>query len=147
MKRIELTKKLKILAISIGIVYLWFGMLKFFPGVSPAENLAQDTIHNLTLGLISPEVSIILLAIWEITIGFLFIFSMINRWLIILTLVHMVMTFTPLLFFPDLSFNNYPFSLTLVGQYIMKNLIIISALIVIYPQKRSAPLTEKNKAN
>ena len=143
MKRIELTKKLKILAISIGIVYLWFGMLKFFPGVSPAEGLAQDTIHNLTFGLISPEISIILLAIWEITIGFLFIFSFINRYLIILTFVHMVFTFTPLLLFPDLSFNSNPFSLTLVGQYIMKNLIIISALIVIYPPKNKIPATEK----
>ena len=143
MKKIELTKKLRMLAISIGIVYLWFGILKFFPGVSPAEGLAQDTIHNLTFGLISPQVSIILLAIWEITIGLFFIFSLINRYLIIFTLVHMVLTFTPLLFFPDLSFNSYPFSLTLVGQYIMKNLIIISALIVIYPQNKQMTISKK----
>ena len=139
----ELAKRMKILAISIGIVYLWFGMLKFFPGLSPAESLAIDTIHNLTFGLIQPKVSIVMLAVWEITIGLLFIFAPLNRIVISLTLVHMVLTFTPLLFFPDLSFNNYPFSLTLVGQYIMKNLIIISALIVIYPPKNKIPATEK----
>ena len=54
----------------------------------------------------------------------------------------MVLTFTPLVFFPDLSFNDYPFSLTLIGQYIMKNLIIISALIVICPPKSNIPVTE-----
>ncbi len=143
MRRNELAKRMKILAISIGIIYLWFGMLKFFPGISPAETLAVDTIHNLTLGLISPKVSIILLAIWEITIGLLFIFAPLYRTVIMLTLVHMVFTFTPLLFFPDLSFNGYPFSLTLVGQYIMKNLVIISALIVIYPKKNRIPVTVK----
>jgi uncharacterized membrane protein YkgB len=142
MKKNELTKKMKVLAISIGIVYLWFGMLKFFPGVSPAESLAQDTIHSLTLGLISPKLSITLLAIWEVALGLLFIFATINRAIIFFTAVHMVLTFTPLIFFPDLSFNDYPFSLTLIGQYIMKNLIIISALIVICPPKSNIPVTE-----
>ena len=144
MTKEEMAKRIRILAISIGIVYLWFGMLKFFPGLSPAESLAVDTINNLTFGLIKPSVSIILLAIWEISIGLLFIFAPLKRIVIVFTLVHMVLTFTPLLFFPDLSFNNYPFSLTLVGQYIMKNLIIISALIVIYPPKNKVPVTEKN---
>ena len=142
MTKEEMAKKMRILAISIGVVYLWFGMLKFFPGLSPAEGLATDTIHNLTFGLIEPHVSIIMLAIWEITIGLLFIFAPLKRVVIILTLVHMVLTFTPLLFFPDLSFNSYPFSLTLVGQYIIKNLIIISALIVICPPKNKIPIIE-----
>ena len=142
MTKEEMAKRMKILAISIGVVYLWFGMLKFFPGLSPAESLAVDTIHNLTFGLIEPHVSIIMLAIWEITIGLLFIFAPLKRIVIIFTLVHMVLTFTPLLFFPDLSFNSYPFSLTLVGQYIMKNLIIISALIVICPPKNKIPISE-----
>lgn len=139
----ELTKKMKILAISIGVVYLWFGMLKFFPELSSAEGLAIDTISNLTFGLLSPKISIVLLAIWEITIGLLFIFGPRNRVVIMLAVVHMILTFTPLLLFPDLSFNSVPFSLTLVGQYIMKNLIIISALIVIYPPKNNVAFPEK----
>lgn len=139
-------KKMKILAISIGIIYLWFGILKFFPGLSPAESLAQDTIHDLTFGLISRQLSIVLLAIWEITLGLLFIFSSINRKVIILTIIHMVFTFTPLLLFPELSFNAYPFSLTLIGQYIMKNLIIISALIVICPPRKEALVKQKNRS-
>lgn len=143
MKNYELSKKLNILAISIGIVYLWFGILKFFPELSPAENLAKDTIHHLTFGLISPDVSIIMLAIWEISIGLLFIFAPLRRIVIIFTIIHMVFTFAPLLMFPELSFNEYPFSLTLIGQYIMKNIIIISALFVMYPSKTSVLVGEK----
>jgi uncharacterized membrane protein YkgB len=135
MEKAELEKKMKVLAISIGIIYFWFGMLKFFPGVSPAENLATETMFNLTFGLIPANVSIILLAIWEIVIGLLFILGPRNRAVILLTLVHMICTFSPLLLFPEQSFNSYPFSLTLVGQYIMKNIIIVSALFVIYPGK------------
>ncbi len=142
MRRNELAKRMKFLAISIGVVYLWFGMLKFFPGLSPAENLAVDTIHYLTFGLIGPKISIIMLAVWEIAIGFLFIFAPLKRIVILITLIHMFFTFTPLLFFPDISFNGFPFSLTLVGQYIMKNLIIIGALIVIYPVKKKIPAVE-----
>jgi uncharacterized membrane protein YkgB len=135
MEKSGLPKKMKVLAISIGIVYFWFGILKFFPGVSPAEHLASETIFYLTFGLIPANVSIILLAVWEIIIGFLFIFGPLNRVVILLTLVHMVFTFSPLILFPELSFNSYPFSLTLVGQYIIKNIIIVSALLVIYPEK------------
>ena len=34
--------------ISLGIVFLWFGVIKFFPGISPMETLATKTIYVLT---------------------------------------------------------------------------------------------------
>ena len=60
-----------LLALSIGLTYLWFGLLKFFPGLSPAEDLAQNTIDTLSFGLIPAELSLIFLAIWETAIGLL----------------------------------------------------------------------------
>jgi uncharacterized membrane protein YphA (DoxX/SURF4 family) len=33
-----------LLRVSLGIVFLWFGILKFFPSASPAEELASRTI-------------------------------------------------------------------------------------------------------
>lgn len=125
--------KKRLLAISIGICYLWFGVLKFFPGLSPADSLAKETITVLTFGYLSASTSIVILAIWEVALGLALIFQLYIRQVVLLTLVHMLCTFTPLLFFPDLSFNEAPFSLTLVGQYIMKNLVIISALLMLYP--------------
>ena len=134
--------KEKLLAISIGICYLWFGTLKFFPGLSPADALAKDTIHSLTFGLIPSDISILLLAIWEVTIGVCLIFNLQIRRIIILTLIHMILTFTPLVFLPEVSFNHAPFTLTLIGQYIMKNLVIIVALLMLYPQSPKAEMSK-----
>ena len=121
-----------LLAISIGLVYIWFGVLKFFPGLSPADELATKTINSLTLGLISQEVSIILLAIWETVVGLLLVFNLFRSKAIQAALVHMVCTFTPLFLFPELSFHHSPFGFSLVGQYIFKNIVIVSALVVLY---------------
>ncbi|MFD2099232.1 hypothetical protein [Flagellimonas iocasae] len=127
------TARNSLLAIAIGLVYLWFGALKFFPDLSPAEGLAKSTIHTLTFGLIPDEVSIILLALWETWIGVFLIFNVARKTVTLLALVHIIFTFTPLLFFPDQVFSGgLPF-LTLLGQYIMKNLIIIAALLVLLP--------------
>lgn len=110
----------KLLPISLGIVYLWFGALKFFPGLSPAEDLAIHTINGLTFELIPSHISILLLATWEVSIGIAFILGYRKRLVIIAAMIHMVCTFTPLLLFPELSFNHHLFSLSLVGQYIIK---------------------------
>jgi uncharacterized membrane protein YphA (DoxX/SURF4 family) len=128
---ISFERSLIMLRISIGIIYLWFGGLKFFPGLSPAEDLAKLTIFKLTFGVIQPEVSLVLLAIWETFIGVVLISGVIQRIVIPLVLLHMVLTFSPFLLLPDLSFSSEPFVLTLVGQYIIKNLIIISSILVI----------------
>jgi uncharacterized membrane protein YphA (DoxX/SURF4 family) len=106
-------------------------MLKFFHGVSPAEDLAKDTIALLTFGLIPPDLSLLLLAIWEVAIGALLITGLFARPVFWLALVHMVCTFTPLVLLPDASFTRAPVALTLVGQYIIKNIVIVSALFVV----------------
>lgn len=120
------------LAISIGIVYLWFGVLKFFPELSPAEVLAQNTISLLTFNLIPPKLSIILLAIWESLIGLFLVLNIYKQFVITIALIHMAFTFTPLFLFPNLGFIHAPFQFTLLGQYIFKNIIIIGALITLY---------------
>lgn len=123
--------------VCIGIVYLWFGMLKFFPGLSPAETIALDTISELSLGLIMPNISIVLLAIWETAIGFLLIVGLFNRVALNLAIVHMVLTFTPFLFFPELTFTKAPFGLTLLGQYIVKNIVFLAIMIFMLARERS----------
>lgn len=125
-----------ILRISIGIIYLWFGVLKFFPGVSPAEELAKETIHLLTFRLIKPDLSLLLLAIWETAIGILLIGGFYTKLVIRIVLLHMICTFSPLFLLPRLSFTSAPFALTLVGQYIIKNIVIVSALFVIDASSR-----------
>ena len=139
--------KNRYLQISIGLVYLWFGALKFFPNVSPAEELATNTINELTHFLIPSNIAIILLALWETAVGICFLLNFQKRWSIRIATVHMFLTFTPLYFFPELIFNDNIFSLTLVGQYIIKNLIILGALGVLWLETipTSVPNKEKEK--
>ena len=135
-------KNNRYLKIAIGIVYLWFGVLKFFPNVSPAEELAVNTINQLTDFLVPSNISIVLLALWETIVGIFLIFGLQKKNTIRVAVVHMLLTFTPLYFFPDLIFNDSIFSLTLLGQYIIKNLIILGALGILWLE-----LKEKNPAN
>src|SRR4029078_11661435 len=55
--------------ISVGIVFFWFGVVKFFPTLSPAEDLAARTIAALSFGIVKPAVSVRALAAWECVIG------------------------------------------------------------------------------
>lgn len=132
---IQKIKQSSFLKISIGIVYVWFGALKFFPELSPAEGLATDTITKLTFGIIPADISIILLALLEVGIGACFLLNIHPKKMAVVALSHLACTFLPLFFFNDISFNGYPLFLTLVGQYIIKNLIIIAALFSIMKEK------------
>lgn len=120
-----------LLRISLGIVFFWFGFLKFFPGTSPAEMLATKTITILTFGLIKPSVSIYMLASLETLIGLGLITRSYLRFILLLLFGQMLGTVTPLFFFPSETFTVFPFVPTLEGQYIIKNIILISAGIVI----------------
>ena len=119
------------LRVSLGIVFLWFGVLKFFPGVSPATGIATATIERLTFGFIQPEISIIILAIWETLIGLGLITGLFLRLTLFLLFTQMLGTMTPLILFPAETFVIFPLVPTLEGQYIIKNLVLISAGLVI----------------
>lgn len=120
-----------LLRISLGLVFLWFGVLKFIPGLSPAQDLAGRTIAMLTFGMIPSSTALFLLAAWEVLIGLGLITGLFMRVTLLLLFGQMLGTMTPMLFFPDEVFAVFPFAPTLEGQYIIKNLVLISAGIVI----------------
>lgn len=130
----KLSKTHSAIAISLGLVYLLFGGLKFIPGASPAESLAIDAIGQLSFGNIPASWAIIMLAIWETGLGILFLIRRPLKLAIILGLIHMALTFTPLYFFPELCFTEQH-TPTLLTQYILKNLVFIAAMIGIYPRR------------
>jgi len=120
-----------ILRVALGVVFLWFGVLKFFPGVSPAETLAARTIEQLTFGAIRPNVSLPVLAAWESLIGVGLILNVWMRGILLLLAIQMLGTFTPLVLFPTETFSVWPFVPTLEGQYIIKNIVLIGAAMVV----------------
>jgi uncharacterized membrane protein YphA (DoxX/SURF4 family) len=120
-----------LLRISLGVVFFWFGFLKFFPGLSPAQTLAGNTIAQLSFGWLSPETAVLLLAVWECLIGIGLLFGLFLRATLFLLWLQMLGTITPLFLFPELCFVSVPFVPTLEGQYIIKNMVLISAGLVI----------------
>ncbi|HNV51981.1 MAG TPA: DoxX family membrane protein [Tenuifilaceae bacterium] len=119
------------LRISIGIIFLWFGALKYFEGMSPAEDLAIKTISTLSFNLIPTKIIIYGLATWEVLIGIGLLFNLFMRETLLLLYLQMLGTFSPIFLFPGEVFHIFPISLTLEGQYIVKNIVIISAGIVL----------------
>ena len=122
---------LPFLRIGMGIVFLWFGVLKFFPGLSPATDLAVRTIGVLTFGLIPGNISVLLLATLETVIGIGFLTGRYMRLTLGLLVFQMAGTLTPLVLFPGEAFVHFPYAPTLEGQYIIKNLVLIGAGLVI----------------
>lgn len=130
-----------LLRMSIALIFIWFGALKFIPGASPAESLAYRTIDVLTFGLFSEQTILIGLALWEVAIGVGLLVKKFLREVLLLMYIQMLGTLTPVFIFPDEVFYILPYSLTLEGQYIFKNLVVISAGIVLGATVRGGRIT------
>jgi uncharacterized membrane protein YkgB len=126
--------------LALGVVFLWFGALKFVPGWSPAADLATRTISRLSFGVIGPAISLPLLAAWESLIGLGLLSGRLLRVTLLLLFVQMPGTMMPLILFPAETFRIFPYAPTLEGQYIIKNLVLISAAIVIGATVRGGQL-------
>lgn len=136
---------LMLLRLSVGIVFLWFGGLKFFPGLSPAEGIASRTISMLSFGLIVPRTAVLILAVWESLIGVGLILNLFMRGTLFLLYLQMLGTLTPLFLLPGEVFIRAPYAPTLEGQYIIKNLVLISAGIVLGATVRGGELIPDSK--
>ncbi len=118
------------LRISLGIIFIWFGILKPL-GLSSAEPLIIATVRWLPL--FDGELWVIIIGWWEVAIGVTFLLPKTIRIAIALLALQMVGTFMPLILLPEVTFQagHLPYGPTMEGQYIIKNLVIISAALVI----------------
>ena len=116
--------------LSFGVIFIWFGILKPL-GISAAAPLVEATVPWLPFFEVETWVAII--GWWEVAIGVAFLFRKTIRVAIALLFLQMVGTFMPLVLLPDVAFQagRLPFAPTLEGQYIIKNLMIISAALVV----------------
>lgn len=117
---------LLIMRLGLGVVFLWFGALKLVPGLSPAEELVRHTIY-----FVDPDFFLPILALWEVAIGIGLIFGRYMRVTLLLLFLQMPGTALPLLILPDVVWTQFPYGLTLEGQYIIKNLALIGSAIVL----------------
>ncbi|SMB83539.1 DoxX family protein [Hymenobacter roseosalivarius DSM 11622] len=129
-----------LLRISIGVIFLWFGVLKYFPGLSPIEDLSVRTARVLTFHLLPDRVLAVGLASLEVLIG---IGLLSGKWLqavLVLLLLQLIGAISPVFFFPRDVFNLVPFVPTLAGQYIIKDIVLISAGLVLGGTARGGQL-------
>jgi uncharacterized membrane protein YphA (DoxX/SURF4 family) len=133
--------------VALGIVFLWFGALKLFPGMSPAETLAGRTIERLTGGAVGPSVSLPILAVWECLIGLGLLTGRALRVTLLLLFLQMPGTMLPLALFPEETFTHFPYAPTLEGQYIIKNLVLIAGALVIGATVRGGRLSSEPPAS
>ena len=115
--------------IPIFIIFFWFGFLKIID-LSPAQQLVKDTVYWMPF--LSAESWTYVIGVWEVLIAICFLFKRTTLIAMILLFLQMSGTFLPLVILPEITFqNSNPFLPTLEGQYIIKNIIIITAALMI----------------
>lgn len=129
----------RLLRYSLSLVFIWFGALKTL-GTSPANDLVSRTIYWLP-----PETFLPVLGWWEVAIGVCLLFRPLLRLGLLLLFLQMPGTFLPFVIVPERCFERFPFELTVEGQYIVKNLVLLGAALVIggtihpAPGRKAAP--------
>jgi uncharacterized membrane protein YkgB len=119
-----------LLRISLGFIFIWFGILKPL-GVSSAEGLANQLVEVGAWWIPGNEYFYNLIAIIEILIGVFFLFNRTLRLAILLLFIQMPLTILPLFLLPEVTWQIFLIAPTIEGQYIIKNVVLISAAIVI----------------
>ena len=120
-----------VLRVAVAIVFVWFGALKVFD-VSPAADLVSRTVY-----FFPPETFVPILGVWEVVIGICLLYRPLIRVGIFLLFLQLPGTFLPVILLPEVVFRTFPYALTVEGQYIAKNLVIIGAALVIGGTVRS----------
>jgi uncharacterized membrane protein YphA (DoxX/SURF4 family) len=120
-----------ILRVSLGAVLFVFGMLKYLPGVSPAQSLVEATTDVLTFGLVPGSVALVLVATLECIIGLCLMSGRAVRGAVYLLGVQLVGILSPLVLLPGRLFDGPHGAPTLEGQYVLKDVVLVGVALVI----------------
>lgn len=115
----------RVLRYALAVVFIWFGALKPL-GLSPAETLVKNTVYFLP-----PDVFFPVLGWWEVAIGVGLLYRPLNRLALLLLFLQIPGTMLPLVLLPEVCFTQAPIGLTMEGQYIIKNIVLIGAALVV----------------
>ncbi len=133
--------------LALGLVYFHFGILKFFPDLSPAELLASQTMMRISW--LDAHQALFYLAVFECLLGLMLLFNVGMRFASVLFLLHMAGTFAPLFLLPELTFKIAPLAPTMEGQYILKNIVFVAAGLAVFVPvlfNRTAPHSAAEQA-
>ena len=126
MIRFMTVRGVSLLRVCLGIIFCWFGVLKVL-GQSPVAALVAHTVY-----WVSPAFFIPFLGLWEIAIGIGLVCKLALRLTLLLFWLQMAGTFLVLVIRPDTAFlHSNPLLLTLEGEFVIKNLALIAAGVVV----------------
>jgi putative oxidoreductase len=115
-----------LLRISLAVVFVWFGALKV-AGVSAVGGLVAATVPFLDSAWFVPVLGIV-----EILVGVAFATGRLLRVVLPVFAAHMAGTFLVLITLPDVAFQGAnPLVLTAVGEFVVKNLVLLTAGLVV----------------
>lgn len=115
-----------LLRVSLGIVFVWFGALKVF-AVSPVADLVADTVY-----WVDPDWFVTVLGVAEMVIGVLLIGNRLLRAVLLVFVAQMIGTALVFVVLPEIAFQNgNPLKLTVEGEFVVKNLVLLTAGLVI----------------
>ena len=120
-----------LLRLSLGLVFFGFGVLKFFPGLSPAAGLAGETFSELTLGLVPQAIGVYVVATMETLIGLSLLTGRLLRLGLALLGLAMVGILSPLFLLPEELFRGALYAPTLTGQYVLKDVVLLAAALAV----------------
>jgi len=114
------------LRLALAITFIWFGALKVWQ-VSPVAELVAQTVYWVPAWFFVP-----FLGVWEIAVGLGLLFRLALRLTLLFFFMQMAGTFLVLIIHPGLSFQNgNPLLLTVLGEFVVKNLVLLTAGLVI----------------
>jgi uncharacterized membrane protein YkgB len=114
------------LRISLGIVFVWFGALKVL-GVTPVTDLVANTVYWVDPGWLVP-----VLGVFEMAVGLGLLFRFALRLVLLALVLQLIGTFLVLVVQPGIAFQGgNPLLLTVEGEFVIKNLVLITAAMVV----------------
>ena len=126
-----------VLRVALGLVFVLFGALKFFPGLSPAQAVAEATTTKLTLGLVPAQALLFVIAVVEVVVGALLVADRFMRFALVLLLFEMLAILSPLVLLTGELFSGPHHLPSLLGQYILKDFVLFGAVLVLVALQRS----------
>jgi putative oxidoreductase len=121
-----LDRGVTLLRIALGVVFLWFGVLKV-AGTSPVHDLVAATVPFLPASWFVPAVGV-----FEVLAGMALVVAVRVRLVAALTALHLLGTFLVLVVQPAVAFRHgNPLLLSATGEFVVKNLVLLAAALAV----------------
>ncbi|MEX0864605.1 MAG: DoxX family membrane protein [Acidimicrobiia bacterium] len=117
------------LRVSLAVVFIWFGALKVL-GVSPVVDLVASTVY-----WVDPDWFVPALGGVELLVGVGLMVNLGLRLVLAVLSVQLIGTFLVFLLHPEVAFQDgNPLKLTVEGEFVVKNLVLLAAAMVVGSQ-------------